>query len=638
MKNCVGLLFAVVCVISNGVVSGQRIEPKDLEFRMGVPRIDDRETFDKLSYKGFDTGRDPYLSNLQYVKFIIERIGEKDSRFYFMNTKNYRAHPPYMRMVGAGGRDIVRGALTYLPLLKTPDGGAGLYVYDFQPNNSYSFEQVKAIRDALVAKMPLLKGKVAFHPLRGNMDRYQAEKAKYAGSDVAVHLDDQIYANIAFLPLNSAESFGLLRELDNNRRPTPRDIMLCKTLPNQMPRVAGVISAVRQTPLSHVNLRAVQDKVPNAYVNRAATNKNIRSLLGKLVYYKVTPRGYTLRAATKAEVDKHFASLRPSKPQVPERELSLKKITALKNIQFKQASSFGVKTANLATLHSFDLPVGTVPDGFGVPFFFFDEFMKHNRFYEAVEELLNSSEFQQANRDAQRMQLKKLRERIEKGEMPAWMLTALAKVQQSFPKDSSIRCRSSTNNEDLPGFSGAGLYDSFTHRPDEGHLANTIKQVYASLWNYRAYEERDFYRIDHQRTAMGVLLHPNSSQEKANGVAVTDDILYDTVGNYYLNTQLGEDLVTNPSQESSPEEVLLGWWSEDGHEIVRRSTQVSADKQLLSEAHLTAMRKHLARIHGKFRKLYGHGENDKFAMEIEYKVTKANKLLIKQARPWVYAQ
>ena len=80
--------------------------------------------------------------------------------------------------------------------------------------------------------------------------------------------------------------------------------------------------------------------------------------------------------------------------------------------------------------------------------------------------------------------------------------------KNSLPDRTPLRCRSSTNNEDLPGFSGAGLYDSFTHRPDEGHLSESIKQVYASLWNYRAFEAREFYRIDHFTTAMGVLVHP----------------------------------------------------------------------------------------------------------------------------------
>ena len=180
------------------------------------------------------------------------------------------------------------------------------------------------------------------------------------------------------------------------------------------------------------------------------------------------------------------------------------------------------------------------------------------------------------------------------------------------------------------------MYDSFTHNPDEGHLAESIKQVYASLWNFRAFEEREFYRIDHKSTAMGVLLHPNFKGEKANGVAVTDDVLYATYGNYYLNTQIGEDMVTNPDSESSPEEILLGWWERDGYDRVRRSDAVAEDELLMSEKHLGELRGHLARVHARFQKLYGKSDKDKFAMEVEYKIDKDGKLVIKQARPWVF--
>ena len=136
---------------------------------------------------------------------------------------------------------------------------------------------------------------------------------------------------------------------------------------------------------------------------------------------------------------------------------------------------------------------------------------------------------------------------------------------------------------------------------------------------------------------MGVLLHPNFKGERANGVVVTDDVLYESQGNYYINTQIGEDLVTNPDAESSPEEILLGWWKEDGHQVVRRSTDAAENETLLDGQHLTDLRDRLAKIHGKFRKLYGQGEDDQFAMEVEFKITKAGKLVIKQARPWVFA-
>lgn len=59
---------------------------------------------------------------------------------------------------------------------------------------------------------------------------------------------------------------------------------------------------------------------------------------------------------------------------------------------------------------------------------------------------------------------------------------------------------------------------SNTHHPKEGHPSKSIMQVFVSRWNFRAFEERDFYRIDHLATAMGVLVHPNFSNELANSL------------------------------------------------------------------------------------------------------------------------
>ena len=329
-----------------------------------------------------------------------------------------------------------------------------------------------------------------------------AKKALYDAAEFPVYFEDDLYANIGYLPLNQAASFGRLRVLAVDERPTVRDIVICKTLPNEMPRVAGVITGVRQTPLSHVNLRAIQDKVPNAFIAEAWKSERIAPLIGKYVYYKVNADGFEIREATLKEVETHFADLRPPKVQKPERDLSVTKILLLDDIKFADSARFGVKTANIATLRTFGFPEGTVPNGFGIPFYFYDEFMKHNGFYEILENLLEDPTFQRGQ-DIKVAKLKKFQAEIKKGEMPAWMMDALSELQSAFPEGTSLRCRSSTNNEDLPGFSGAGLYDSYTHHPDEGHLSKSIKQVFASLWNFRAFEARDFYRIDHFATAMG---------------------------------------------------------------------------------------------------------------------------------------
>ena len=45
-------------------------------------------------------------------------------------------------------------------------------------------------------------------------------------------------------------------------------------------------------------------------------------------------------------------------------------------------------------LGTLGFPAGTVPDGFAVPFYFYDEFMKHNELYDYIEEMLADTDFQ----------------------------------------------------------------------------------------------------------------------------------------------------------------------------------------------------------------------------------------------------
>ena len=615
--------------------TGPRLNPEQVAFKDGAATIPDRETFEKLSYQGTDVRIDTQLTGIEFVKFQIERTHTQNPQLYFMNTETHRSHGSFMRSAGLGrGQGQMRGVLSYRPLFTAPNGEPGVYTFEFNPNDAFPFEEIKLAHDLLVAKMPILKNRLGYCPLWGAIGIYEREKAHYDTAEFPVYFEDDLYANIGYLPLNQAFSLGRLRLLEVGERPGVRDIVICRTLPNEMPRVAGVITGVRQTPLSHVNLRAIQDKVPNAFITKAWENSTIAPLIGKYVYYQVDADGFEIREATLKEVETHFADLRPSKVQTPERDLSVNRILPLDDIGFTDASHFGVKTANLATLRTFGFPEGTVPNGFGIPFYFYDEFMKHNGFYEQLEHLLGSPMFQR-EQDTKVTELEKFRTEIKNGGIPAWMMDALSELQTAFPEGTSLRCRSSTNNEDLPGFSGAGLYDSYTHHPNEGHLSKSIKQVFASLWNFRAFEARDFYRIDHFVTAMGVLVHPNFADELANGVAVTDDVVYQTVGNYYLNVQVGEDLVTNPEEQSIPEEILMDWWDSNNYRVVKTSNRPVDNKRILTDAHLRELSRYLGVIHNKFSQLSGPaGQTADFAMEIEFKITSEGKLSIKQARPW----
>ena len=259
--------------------------------------------------------------------------------------------------------------------------------------------------------------------------------------------------------------------------------------------------------------------------------------------------------------------------------------------------------------------------------------MKANNLYTAIREMLASEEFQ-ADFDEQEDELKKLRNKIKDGATPQWIIDALTAMHGTYPEGQSLRYRSSTNNEDLPGFNGAGLYDSKTQHPDETEedgIDKSLKQVYASLWNFRAFSEREFHRVDHFATAMGVLVHPNYSDELANGVAVSFDLLGAKEGTHYVNSQLGEDLVPNPQAHSVPEEVLL---HQDGSfSILAMSNLVEPGLLLMSVTQMQQLRRYLGELHTHFQGLYNPATDEPFAMEIEFKITSENVLAIKQARP-----
>ena len=613
-----------------------------MSFDDGAAAIPNRETYVSLAYKGEIGAIDRHLAGWEAVKFHMVDMNTDRPSVYFMNTKTYQRHDDFQAAVGLEvdplhGHETMVGEMVYHPKAVAPDGSLGVYRFQFGANGVYSFKEISYAFTVLAASMPLLEDNLAYYPMWSKaVPRYHKDKSLYDDSRVDVLLAEDIAFDLDFISLNRGRGFGFLRAMSLGERPNPRDIVIYDALPNELPRVAGIITTVPQTPLSHVNLRAVQDGVPNAFIRDALEAPDVEDLIGSYVQYLVGSTTYYVFAASPSEVDAHYADSRPSEPQTPERDLTVTEITPLSDIEFDDWNAFGVKAANVAVLGTLDFPENTVPDGYAVPFYFYDEFMKHNGFYDDVEELLADPEFQ-SDYDTQEKELKKLRKKIKKGETPEWIIAALEEMHAGFPAGTSLRYRSSTNNEDLPGFSGAGLYDSKTQHPDETEedgIAKSLKQVYASLWNFRAFTEREFYRVDHLAAAMGVLVHPNYSDELANGVAVSFDPIRMRYGNYYVNSQLGEDLVTNPDAHSVPEEILLHQGGE--YTVLATSNQVQQGQLLMSDAQMDQLRRHLELIHDEFAELYGIEGDEPFAMEIEFKITSDDILSIKQARPWVF--
>ena len=596
-----------------------------VELSEGAVAVPDRETFETISF------------GKHHLKFILFGIDTDSPSLYFLNTKTHQTHHDFLRATGLelSLDGLISGDIFYHSTLFATDDSPGGYRFLLKFSSPISV--VARSYTVLAASMPLLKDNLAFHMAKHELPYLQPELPLYRASRINLVFDEDVWGDTDFLALNPGEGYGRLQALEPDDRPHPRDVVIYETLPNELPRVAGIISTVPQTPLSHVNLRAVQDGVPNAFILGALDEPDIDALIGSYVHYTVTSDGYTIRAATRKEIEDHYASSRPTEAQTPERDLSVREITPLSEIGFDDWKAFGVKAANVAVLGTLGFPEGTVPDGFAVPFYFYDEFMKANGLYDDIEEMLADTVFQ-TDFDTQESELKKLRKKIKKAETPQWIIDALTQMHETFPEGTSLRYRSSTNNEDLPGFSGAGLYDSKTQDPEETEddgIDKSIKGVWASLWNFRAFVERDFHRIDHTKAAMGVLVHPNYSDEKVNGVSVSFDPVSGRGEIYYVNSQIGEDLVTNPEAHSTPEEIRM-YRSYRGYTVLATSNLLPPGELLMSDAQLDQLRSHLIATHEHFKELYEPESGEPFAMEIEFKITSDNILAIKQARPWIF--
>lgn len=593
----------------------------------------------------------PGAQNVKEVKFLISNIRTRP-QLYFIDVNRHLYHYDFERSVlrlgltlaqfnqqtyfSNGSRNFLAGSLVQHENYLAPDGSRGIFTLEFWPTDPVDFEWIDLAYSLVTKNAPFIE-RLAYHaPSETQRQIQKANEENFKASFIHSIETEDLFSNTTFQPMNQQAAFGRLVVANGGGTLSARDIVIFRNLPNDLSYVSGIITEVPQTPLSHVNLKAVQNNTPNAYIAEASLHPEIAPLIGQNVYYRVTAEGFEIRAATQAEVDVYFESIRPISPSFPDRDLSETNILPLSQVSFARSTAFGGKSANVAELGR--LFPGVAPDGYAIPFYFYDEFMKHNGFYTEATAMMADPSFQSDPAVREDM-LAAFRTRLKKqSTLPPWMYDALATLQGSFPAGVTPRLRSSANAEDSTSFNGAGLYDSFTHKEDEGAIVKSVLQVWASLWNYRAFEERDFYRIDHLASAMGILVHPNEKNEIANGVAVARNIFDPAWEGYYINAQAGENLVTNPEENSVPEELLVAdLLGATRYEIqyIRYSNQVPQGETVLTQAQILELVDRLRVLNQHFRTLYGATGNSSFAMEIEFKITESGALQIKQARPYV---
>src|SRR5207342_1389853 len=111
---------------------------------------------------------------------------------------------------------------------------------------------------------------------------------------------------------------------------------------------------------------------------------------------------------------------------------------------------------------------------------------------------------------------------IQKGKFnPALRRMIIAKWRTQL-LSKPVFVRSSSNSEDLPNFSGAGLYSSVANVREEEKLIEAVKKVWASLWKFEAYEARVRNYVSQKDVYMSALIQVGIDMTKG-GVMITKD-------------------------------------------------------------------------------------------------------------------
>jgi hypothetical protein len=603
------------------------------ESRVFVHEIPDEATFRIYSRQ---------LGADRYGKFVIDVAS---GEIFFFDANLYRLHADFVFAHFYGrpmtNEDIPEYNLNYeadkprfiLGYL-TQHLKVGLTTFSFWEGDAIRAADIRKVRDKLRATF--FAKDILFRP-----DSPEQEKKLKELGDIPTITNDKIYKLSPYQAFNDGEAVGRLRIVPAGTAPEKllfdRDdvVVLQESYPDIVP-VAGILTTIFCTPLSHVNLRAKEWNIPNAGLKDAVAR--FGALDGKIVLYRVEDLSATLREATPKEIQTWADRKKEARiVHIPPLDLGVTELRPLDRMHDKDAGIYGTKAANLGEIAS--AHVVPVPAGFGVPVAFYRRHLERNGIDKDIDKFLTDPRFdkdtawRKARADA-------IRTRIEKAPIDAKLVDAVwAKVQKDLG-GKGVFVRSSTNAEDLEGFNGAGLYETMPNVTSKKQLADALRIVWGSLWNFRGVESRSLAGIDHRACGVGVLVQVGVNASAA-GVLVTRNILDpDDDRSFTINAKRGLGLRVVGG--TTVPEMIIYDPGNYGTKIVSRSddpTMLVFDGKggvkevpntnrgvILTEARAKA----LADTVERFRPLFPN----RYALDVEW-VFEGDKVWIVQSRPYV---
>ena len=538
------------------------------------------------------------LRDFEYSKFVIDI---KTDKIYFVDSNVFALHADFvvdylqkiprttdnMRKFNQNYSTVksqfILGYLTHYPQIKAGTSSAhnGLWTYSFWEGDKITAKDIVKTHQRLQQTFTIAP--LVFRPDSSAQEKVAKQLKRYSSKsyEIATINNNQIYKSQPFQAFNTGVAVGRLNFVPvgtkfEDLQFAPDDIVFLQEAYPDISPVAGIITDTPSTPLAHVNLRAAAWGIPNCSDIYAA--EVIFSLKGQWVRMEVTEQRLSLTRASTQDIAIAKAKLAPKPIDLPKADLATTKLAPLAEIRALDANKYGAKTANLGEMMNAKLPISAkgfaplnIPDGFGVPFSFYVAHLKTHKIDAQISAMLNDAKFKT---DAvwRQQALMNLRQAIMHAPIEAAAFAQMTKQWQIQLAKKGVFVRSSTNAEDLKGFNGAGLYDTVPNVKDEAALEAAIKQVWGSVWNARAVDERAYFGIDHTQVYPAVLVQ-TAVNAAAAGVLLTTDIWGHQKDTYTINAKWGLGMRVVEGQKIA--EQILFDTSNDGTRVISRSDETT---------------------------------------------------------------
>ncbi len=526
--------------------------------------------------------------------------------------------------------------------------------------------RVYAMLDQLIEPVPL-----AFVPSSSNQ-RDMLSGCDIESYDPDVGVDYEVYTEGTGYGTLRRYTLSQLAAATNAHEFGWQDILVLDQAPADVEAViSGAVTGTPQGALSHLNVRSAARGTPNCYVDDAY--RLLEGWQDRLVRLDCVNGYFSVNPATLDEAQAFWDTLRPAPVTIvlPDPEYGsavalLELPTDTPDSRRTAVSRFGSKGSNLATLYQridsrYQLPGLLVPvrhyldfvDGHGWSVDLGDGPDQYS-FADTLNAWLDDPTFLSDGR-VRRQRLAQLRAAMRNTPTDVDFLSA--PVEEVFGKEERmLRFRSSSNAEDALDFSGAGLYDSVSGcladdldgddegpshcDPDESKerpASEALARVWASLWNAEAFEEREWYGIDHRQAAMAVLVDPRINDELANIVAFSGNPTSATDDRYLINAQLGELDVVSPAPGVYPEQDLLTVTDGTVTNIdrVQGSSELEEGEWVLDDRRLEELGALLWEIVDAYPVDAVAPEGASVLLDTEWKILSDDSLIIKQVRPFL---